>query len=356
MLFTKKRRPNSTLKIGRHRKTMEVGKLKFKTNKMKKVLFLMIALVGLITINSCNKEEPKPKPNVDFSYTGGGCTAPCAVLFENKSKDATTYNWDFGDGTSSIETNPTKTYNVGGTYTVTLTATGEGGTATSSKQVLIQKSTQSQLPTANFTFLGGGCVAPCNVSFTNTSSNATSYSWDFGDGSISTSTNPSKIYTKGGAFSVILTATNAAGSNQITKIVNIAAPPTKVKITKVTITSMPFVDGSSSSWDFTSGPDVFFNIIDQANTILLNGTSSRISDVTTSMLPLSWNFTTPFEITDFNVSRFIDVLDYDDFDPDDKIGYVGFVMNNYTSGSNPYPSSVTKTQNGITVKLDLVWQ
>jgi len=323
---------------------------------MKKSLFLLTALIGLMTINSCKKDEPTPKPTVDFAYTGGGCTAPCAVLFENKTKDAATYSWDFGDGTNSIELNPTKTYNVGGTYTVTLTATGEGGTASSSKQVLIQQSTQSQLPTANFTFSGGGCVAPCNVSFTNTSSNATSYSWDFGDGTTSTSANPSKTYTTGGAFSVILTATNAAGNNQITKIVNVAAPPTKVKITKVTITNMPFVDGNGSSWDFSSGPDVFFNIIDQASTVLVNGTSSRINDVTASMLPLSWNFTTPFEITDFNVSRFIDVWDFDTPDADDNIGYVGFVMNNYTSGSNPYPTSVTQTQNGITVKLDLVWQ
>jgi len=326
-----------------------------KSIKMKKVLFLLVAIIGLMTINSCKKDMTKLKPTADFAYTGGGCTAPCAVLLENKSKDATSFNWDFGDGTTSIETNPTKTYNIGGTYTITLTATGEGGTGQTSKQVLIQQSTQSQLPTANFTFTGAG-TAPSNVSFTNTSTNSISYSWDFGDGTSSTLVNPNHSYTTGGSFSVILTATNTAGNNQISKIVNIASPPTKVKITKVTITNMPFVDGSGSSWDFSSGPDVFFKIIDQVNTVLFNGTSSIINDVIVSMLPISWNFTTPFEITDFNVSRFIDVWDYDTLDPDDNIGYVGFIMNNYTSGSNPYPLSVTETRNGITVKLDLVWQ
>jgi hypothetical protein len=323
---------------------------------MKKIIILTFALFGLMTIHSCKKEKSAPKPTADFTFTGGGCTAPCTVLFENKSKDATSYSWNFGDGTTSTETNPSKTYNVGGTYTVSLTVTGEGGTASTSKQVLIQQSTQSQLPTANFTFSGAGCMAPCNVSFTNTSTNANSYLWDFGDGTTSTAVNPTKTYTTGGAFSVILTATNAAGSNQITKIVNIASPPTKVKITKVTIINMPFVDGSGSSWDFVDGPDVFFNISDQANNVLFNGSSSRINNVTPSMLPLSWTFTSPFEINDFNVGRFIDVWDYDTPDPDDFIGYVGFVMNNYTSGSNPYPPSVTKTQNGITVKLDLIWQ
>ncbi|HQV01111.1 MAG TPA: PKD domain-containing protein, partial [Bacteroidia bacterium] len=314
------------------------------------------ATIGCSTINSCKKEESASKPTVDFIYTGGGCTAPCAVLFENKSKDAATFLWDFGDGTTSTASNPTKTYNAGGTYTVSLTATGEGGSASVSKQILIQNSTQSQLPTANFTFTGGGCMAPCNVNFTNTSANATTYTWDFGDGTSSTSLSPSKIYSTGGSFSVILTATNAAGTNQITKIVNIASSPTKAKITKVTITNMPFVNSSGASWDFVNGPDVFFNITDQASNILSSSLSSKINDVTSAALPLAWTYTTAFEINDFNAGRYIDVWDYDTPDPDDYIGYVGFQMSHYTSGSNPYPTTVTKTQNGITVKLDLIWQ
>lgn len=317
----------------------------------------MTAFVGILTINSCSKEETKVKPvaTADFSYTGGGCTAPCAVLFENKSKDATTYSWDFGDGTTSKEANPTKTYNVGGTYTVKLTAIGEGGTGETSKQILIQQSTQSLLPTANFTFSGAG-IAPCLVTFTNASTKATSYNWDFGDGSSSTEANPTHTYLTGGSFSVILKATNSAGNNQLTKIINIGAPPTKVKITRVNVTNIPFVDGNGSSWDFSSGPDVFFKITDQVNSVLYDGTSSRVTDVTSTQLPLSWNFTTPFEITDFEVSRFIDIWDFDSPDADDNIGYVGFKMSNYTSGSNPYPTTVTNTQNGITVTLDLVWQ
>ena len=322
---------------------------------MKKVILLFIAISGLFTLNSCKKDEPIPAPTADFNYTGGGCTAPCAVLFENKSKDASTYSWDFGDGTASTDANPTKTYDVGGTYTVTLTANGVGGSAQITKQVLIQKSSQSQLPTANFTFTGAG-TAPTNVKFTNTSINATTYAWDFGDGTTSTVASPNHTYTQGGSFSVILKATNAAGNNQITKIVNITAPPTKVSITKLVVTDMPFVDGSGASWDFGSGPDVFFKITNQANTVLIDGTSARITDVTASALPLTWTFTTPFEITDFASSRYVDLYDYDTLDPDDYIGYVRFTMNNYTSGTSPYPSTITVTQNGITIKLDLVWQ
>jgi PKD repeat protein len=325
---------------------------------MRKLILLMTAFVGILTINSCSKEEKKVKPvaTADFSYTGGGCIAPCAVLFENKSKDATTYSWDFGDGTTSKDANPTKTYDVGGTYTVKLTATGEGGSGQSSKQILIQKSTQSQLPTANFNFAGNG-VAPSTVVFTNSSTNATSYSWDFGDGGTSVSVNPTHTYLTGGTFSVVLTAINAAGTNKITKTVNITAPYTKVKITKVTIINIPFVTGSGSGWDPSDGPDVFFKVTDINNTIVYEiPATERISDIAPSDLPIEWQLATTYEITNFNESRFVDIWDYDTFDPNDLIGYVGFKMSDYTSGTNPYPTSVTNTENGITVKLDLVWQ
>lgn len=315
--------------------------------------FFAISILTLIGFASCKKEAPLPTS--EFTYTGGGCTAPCAVLFDNTSTNATSYLWNFGDGTTSTEINPTKTYNVGGTYSVSLKATGEGGAVSTTKMVLIQQSTQSQLPVANFTFSGGGCTAPCSVSFTNTSTNAVSYSWDFGDGTTSTSVNPNKTYTTGGTYSVILTATNAAGTNQLSKIVNIGAAPTKVRITNVIITNFPFVDGNGTSWDLFSGPDVFFNFVNQSNTVLFSGVSLKKMDVTSSMLPLSYTLTTPHEISDFVTAQYLDLWDYDSPDPDDFINYVGFQMSNYTSGANPYPTSVSLTQNGITFTMNLTW-
>jgi hypothetical protein len=93
-----------------------------------------------------------------------------------------------------------------------------------------------------------------------------------------------------------------------------------------------------------------------ANNVLLDGSGARIDDVVSSMMPVSWSLTTPFEITDFNSLRYVDAWDYDTFDPDDLIGYVSFIMNDYTSGSNPYPTTVTKTENGVTIRLNLTWQ
>lgn len=62
-------------------------------------------------------------------------------------------------------------------------------------------------PVANFTFSG----TLGNISFTNTSTNATSYLWDFDDSSTSTQTNPTHVFTLNGTYSVCLTATNASG-------------------------------------------------------------------------------------------------------------------------------------------------
>ena len=48
---------------------------------------------------------------------------PAAITFQNTSKNADNYLWDFGDGTASTLANPSKTYNDKGTFTVKLTAT-----------------------------------------------------------------------------------------------------------------------------------------------------------------------------------------------------------------------------------------
>ena len=63
---------------------------------------------------------------------------PLSVTFFNQSANATTYNWNFGDGTGSTATNPTHVYNRTGSFTVMLSATGSGGTATSSVVNYIQ--------------------------------------------------------------------------------------------------------------------------------------------------------------------------------------------------------------------------
>src|SRR5262249_37178868 len=67
-------------------------------------------------------------------------------------------------------------------------------------------------PTAAFSASPLTGNAPLGVTFTNQSSGASSYLWDFGDGASSTATSPAHVYTAAGTYDVSLTATNAAGS------------------------------------------------------------------------------------------------------------------------------------------------
>jgi len=67
----------------------------------------------------------------------------------------------------------------------------------------------SSMPAANFTYEKTGF----DVTFTNTSANATSYSWDFGDGMTSGDENPSHTYSSEGAYTVTLTAMDGMGGS-----------------------------------------------------------------------------------------------------------------------------------------------
>ncbi len=89
------------------------------------VFFLYIG----IQIVGCGDDDPKvPEPKAAFSYTGtNDFRVTCTVTFTNESTEATSYQWDFGNGETSAETNPTVTYREEGAYSVSLIATGDGG-------------------------------------------------------------------------------------------------------------------------------------------------------------------------------------------------------------------------------------
>jgi PKD repeat protein len=112
----------------------------------KKLLFgCMMILFTLIGMNSCKKDTPPPTGEFTFVVNG------FEVTFTSTVKNATAYAWDFGDEATSTEANPVHTYIVSGTYTVTLTLTGEGGEGTVSKDVEILPSFDEMLtggPTA----------------------------------------------------------------------------------------------------------------------------------------------------------------------------------------------------------------
>lgn len=77
---------------------------------------LVLAAIAL-TFASCTKE---PEASFTFSPTSAVVGEP--VTFTNTSLEGVSYSWDFGDGTTSEEASPTKTYTTAGSYQVKLTA------------------------------------------------------------------------------------------------------------------------------------------------------------------------------------------------------------------------------------------
>lgn len=192
---------------------------------MKKII-LFFAYAAIIFFSSC-KDYPTPKAS--FNVIGNGGTAPCSILFENTSVKNTRNEWDFGDGTTSLEKNPSHIYTKGGTYDIKLTVRGDGGNDVVTKQILIQdEAIIPILPTCDFTFTPNGGERPCTIVFTNLSTNATSYLWDFGDGSSSTEENPTHEYTISGNILIALTSINSDGEKTKTKSIVIAEPLTPI--------------------------------------------------------------------------------------------------------------------------------
>jgi hypothetical protein len=86
-------------------------------------------------------------------------------------------------------------------------------------------------PVAQFSAAPTSGLTPLSVAFTDQSSNGpTNWQWDFGDGGISTEQHPVHVYKTPGAFTVTLVATNASGSDTLTKPDYITAIEAKEKV------------------------------------------------------------------------------------------------------------------------------
>jgi gliding motility-associated-like protein len=146
-----------------------------------------------------------PRPIASFDGFGEGCT-PLVVSFTNTTTYGVSYVWNFGDGSTSTAVNPTHVYYQPGTYFVTLTATGPGGeTDTYVSPLPMQSNPRAE---AFFTVNPPVVSIPAQVFFLNLSSNATIYTWDFGDGGTSDAFSPHHFYESLGWHPVTLIANN----------------------------------------------------------------------------------------------------------------------------------------------------
>jgi PKD repeat protein len=148
-----------------------------------------LSLLFLLTATTLLRAQV---PVASFTSSQDSGCAPLLVNFINTSTGAVSYQWSLGNGNNSTLTNPSTSYINSGAYTVVLIATS----ATGIKDTIVSTITILGDPVADFNASAfSGCEDQNSILFTNISVGASSYIWDFGDGSSSNATNPPHILT-----------------------------------------------------------------------------------------------------------------------------------------------------------------
>ena len=167
--------------------------------------------------------DPPPAPS--YTFSSPGTCVNTDYTFTNTTVDGSymgplQYLWEFIDEPSGMVVATATTrdavyaFTSEGQKTVRLTSGIPGCSEVTEQTIMITSG-----PTANF-FAASVCQNEA-MNFTNTSTDATSYRWDFGDGFMSSATNPSHIFNGAGNFFVTLTAIDAEGCSD-TEVIEVA--------------------------------------------------------------------------------------------------------------------------------------
>ena len=143
----------------------------------------------------------------DFTFNSNNCDN--TIQFTNTSINATSYSWDFGDGTTSTSASPSHAYTSSGNYIVTLKSFNNGYFFTYSDTIAVV----SNQPIANFS-LPSNALTGDVISITDNSTSSSPilfWDWDFGNGTTSNMTNPTVVFNQFGTYNVTLIVTNALG-------------------------------------------------------------------------------------------------------------------------------------------------
>ncbi len=216
-------------------------------------------------------------PVANFESEPEVCTG-YEIAFINSSCNSSSYLWDFGDGNTSTNANPSHIYaNTKAIYDVCLTVSNECGDDTKCKRVKVVSE-----PLAEFISNSPviGCTTPYIVSFTNQTDIVYSNTqwtiipddttkWMFTSPSINfDSQDIEVIFKTTGEYEIILTATNACGKNEKTILINILDQPT-INIDPIlnqcetSFNYNPLFSGSEGleniRWEFPGGSPASFN-------------------------------------------------------------------------------------------------
>ncbi|MCB0568387.1 MAG: PKD domain-containing protein [Phaeodactylibacter sp.] len=173
-----------------------------------------VTLEGISLQNACSTSLSQPvvigeAPVAAFALDDAmGCT-PLSVNFANQSTGGNFYQWDFGDGNSSVQENPSHTFTEAGDYPVRLSVSNAAGCTTDS---IFTAVFAFPVPEAAFAIeQERPCGLPMTAWFHNQSEGAQGFSWNLGLPTGSSLANPIQEYTEAGAYPIQLTASNQYG-------------------------------------------------------------------------------------------------------------------------------------------------
>ncbi|MES2139936.1 MAG: PKD domain-containing protein [Bacteroidota bacterium] len=241
-----------------------------------------------------------------------GCE-PFIAAFSNTSQNALFYSWDFNDGNGSVFAAPVHTFSAAGVYNVNMVAQSLNGCKDSAQiQINVYPN-----PAASFSLSSlYSCLVPATVNFTDNSTGANGYQWDFGNGGTSVLTNPSTIYNTVGQFSPTLITSNTFGClDTAINTFTVYATPIAAFSPSLTGGCEPLTisfanqsqNGLSYSWSFgdggtsaTSSPDHIFQNPGNYSVTLITNNGLYCADT----LQYASNFTVnPKPFADFSVNQ-----------------------------------------------------
>ena len=196
--------------------------------------------VKLVVLNSIGCTDTLVRVNaVTIGTVVAGFTSPDTVcagtlvpIINNSMPIPSTMLWNFGDGSTSTSFTPVKVYPVAGNYIIKLVENFGACADSMSRSIIVLPK-----PVISFSSLDtASCLAPFTVHFTSSIISATTFQWDFGDGSTSPLQNPTHTYSNLGSFDVTLTAVNSLGcTNTLKKVAYI-----NIDVPHVTLPGLPF--------------------------------------------------------------------------------------------------------------------
>lgn len=204
-----------------------------------------------------------PPVIVNFANAPFKVCAPETVKFKpviNSPEPLTSYYWDFGDGSTSAEANPSHIYNTPGSYAVTLIVKTAGGCSDTLKYV--NAVIVGERPVAKLSASPLTTCAKTPVQFTDGSQgNITDWLWDFGDKSTSALQNPAHVYKDTGHFTVTLVVFSGGCTDTAKTKDLIYIKPPVARFQAAFDCSTPLVrqfknssiDATTWSWDFGDG-------------------------------------------------------------------------------------------------------